>query len=308
MLSILLVFSVCSDGDLPFDDEADSNIKYGEDFDVPTPTPPPTPIPLPPFPQLPISSLFGIRELFLLLMLFVYLLWFWLGYRDCRRVESRVTETIIAQLQTYYAAVPDRFVKPHLHRMDAFATGRVCHKGVLITIDLTKRCDPLGFLWDTITNHSSVLAFEFIVDPQYEIPGFFHISRKTPGFVRALNLAEFSVSDEKLKGFTDMGDHRHAFLPLFNRFIETHRGMLRLVEISDINRFQLIGECRFVARMEFQFRKKDEEFVFSHEIVDFALSIADKFATMRMDADVIARNNATRQAALMSVKEKVKTK
>jgi hypothetical protein len=297
---------VCSDNDLPFDDDGDSDIRYGDDFEVLTPTPSPTPIPAPLHPRLPISSLFGTRELLIILVFLGYALWFFLGYRDCRRIESRIKETIMAQLQTYYAAVPCRFVKPHLHRMAAFVTGRVCHKGVLVTIDLTKRCDSFGFLWDALINRFSFLAFEFIVDPQREVPGLFHISKQVPGFAKALQLTTYAVSDEKLKCVTDMDDHRHIFLPLFNRFMETHRGMLKLVEISDVNRFQLMGECRFVVRMEFQFQKKDECFVFGPEIVNFAMSVADKFAMMKMDPEVTARNNRTRQTALMSVREKMK--
>jgi hypothetical protein len=88
--------------------------------------------------------------------------------------------------------------------------------------------------------------------------------------------------------------------------METHHGMLKLLEISDVNRFQLLGECRFVVRIEFQFRKRDEAFVFSDEMVDFVMSVADRFATMKMDSDVFARNTKIRQSALTSVKERLK--
>jgi hypothetical protein len=228
-------------------------------------------------------------------------LWFIFGYRDCRRIESRATETIMAQFRSYYAAVP-RFVREHLHRMGAFATGRTRHKGVLISIDLTKRCDPFGFLWTCLWNQKSLLIFEFLVDPDGEVPGLFHISGKEPGFAKTFKLTEYSVSEARLKCFTDLGDHRHMFLPLFNQFMEAHPRMLKLVEISDVNRFQLLGECRFVVRLEFQFRTLDEEFVFSREIVDFAMTVADKFATVKMDAALIARNNKTRQTALVEIK------
>jgi hypothetical protein len=304
---MILFLSLSSANDaLPFDDDIDPGAKYGSDFTVLTPSPSPTPLPTPPFPPIPISRLFRQREFLFFEILLIYAAFFWFGRRSVRRVEQLLKDTIMARFRNYYAAVPERFVKTHPHRMAAFATGRVCHKGVLVTLDLTKRCDPLGFVLSLLRNAKSVLAFEFLVDPQYEVPCLLHVSAKKPGYAGVFKLSEFVVSDERLKCFTDLEDHRHGFLTMLNGFMERYRGVIKQVEISDVNRFELMGECRFVVRLEFEFGPKNEDVVLSEEIAEFGMSIADKFATLKMDGDVIARNNQTRQAALRSVKEKQK--
>jgi hypothetical protein len=134
--------------DLPFDDDDTSGPKYGEDFDTNPTTPTPTPNPrlAQRYPIPSILSLIRAREFVAISVVVFYFAWVIVGHLKVRGIASMAMSTTMSYLGDFYAAVPQRFVRPHVHRLDAFSTGRTHHRGVLTSIVLTKRCDPLGFL------------------------------------------------------------------------------------------------------------------------------------------------------------------
>jgi hypothetical protein len=135
-------------------------------------------------------------------------------------------------------------------------------------------------------------VFEFVFDISPDVPMLFHIGPTRPPFADAL--AEFAVNDERLKCFTDLGDARHAFLAMFNGFIEGHRRMLRMAEISDASRFDLVAESRHVARIEFHAAAGGEKALFGREVVEFTVVVADKFAAITLPEDITRRNRNLR--------------
>ena len=304
MSLIWLLFLGLADDSLPFDDD-DSGRKYtfDDDGDEVAPEKTPKPIPTAKYPMQPITAVLRLREAVFGIIFVVYAVWFVVGWRDISRVARKAGSTVQESLKRYYAAVPTKFVSFGMHRMDAFATGRVCHKGVLTSVRLTKRSDPLGFLFDLVRGKKSVLVFEFIVETKQNVSLMLHVGRRQPGFVEKLKLEQYNMSETELKCYTDLGESRHIFSSHIDSFIERHPKMVRLVEISDANRFDLMREEKHVVRIELEFTRNLEDTVFSDEVVDWAVQLADKFCTVYFPGDVVDRVNKQRASAFIDEKE-----
>lgn len=304
MCLLLLLFLGLADDSLPFDDD-DSGRKYtfDEDGDEIPSAETPKPMPTAKYPPQPISAIIRIREVIVFVILLVYITWFILGWRDIARVRAKCVETIQEELKRYYAAVPTRLASFGRHRMDAFATGRVCHKGVLTSVRLSKRSDPLGFLFDLIRGKKSLLVFEFIVETKQNMSLMFHVGRRKPRFAETLKLEEFNMSEQELKCYTDLGESRHIFASHVDSFLERHPKMVRLIEISDANRLDLMREEKHVVRIELEFSSRTEDSVFNREVVDWAVLLADKFCTAYFPEDLVEKVNRQRTSAFIDEKE-----
>ncbi|KAH0795532.1 hypothetical protein GPJ56_000411 [Histomonas meleagridis] len=99
----------------------------------------------------------------------------------------------------------------------------------------------------------------------------------------------------------DLPESLDEFLPMIEEFIKTRPNVLRLVEISDANRFDLKNECRFVVKLEFNI-DKNEEIVFSDEIIKFGVSLADKLVLFEVPQEALSKMENMRKEIVMEAR------
>lgn len=293
MIVIFLALAACDDlgVNLPFDDD-ESGPKYGFDFDEVRETAKPKTTPKFPIPT--VISIIRTREIICCLGVAVYIIWFVFGLHSINKIKAKVVATIQNRLKDYFAAVPMKLTKSDLHRMNAFSTGRICYKGVLVSVIPSRRCDPLGYLFDLIRGNKSTLIFEFLVETKQNVSVMFHVSKRKPGFTDTLQLEEFTMSDARVKCFTDLEDRRHDFASPVNGFIETHPNALKLVEISDANRFDLYRDGKNVVRIELEFTNKSMDSILCADVVDWAVLLADKYCTVYFPQEIVDKTSKQR--------------
>ncbi|OHS99430.1 hypothetical protein TRFO_08348 [Tritrichomonas foetus] len=295
--------------DLPFDDDdvevPGQNDEFpDDDQSKPTPAPHPTINPE----NIRTKSFIEIiqfREIFVLFIFIVYIAFYVYGRKSVKQTIEKAISGPVNALKKYYKVVPSRLTASSLHRYDSFSTGRTTHLGCLTTLSLSRRCDILGYLYDRFQKERSTLSFEAIIEQPQNLPIIFHISESEPTFKKQFALLTYPINDKtgKLKCFTDFEEATEYFIPEINEFIEKHPGLISLIEISDANRFELRTECRFVVRVEFNIHGF-EDVVFSDEVTDFTMKLADKYATLEVPKDVLERMQRARTAVLQEQKAK----
>jgi hypothetical protein len=164
--------------------------------------------------------------------------------------------------------------------------------------------DPLGYLYDFLLKHKSVLIFEFIFEAKPNTTFSLHIEKSVPTFCEQLRLEQHEIVDPDLKCYSDLGPSVDLFLPALNSFMEAHPKVLRLAVLNDTNQFDLRRESRRVVRLEFLFDANSEGFAFGEEIVELAVKLADAFATVALPHDVL---DPIQQWRLAILKEGKKT-
>ncbi|KAH0796549.1 uncharacterized protein GO595_010442 [Histomonas meleagridis] len=280
--------------ELPFDDqEPENTTQEGDPNEVPPK--------IKRFNYLPISTIFKIREIIMIIIVLIFISFYIYGRKSIQNIQKRALETIISSFKEYYAVIPQRFVSYSNHRFDAYVTGRTSHLGCLITFNITKRCDPIGFVYDKLLKRNSTVSFEFLISPNQKVPLLLHISSKSPKFAECLKLKRYDMINTNLICLYDLPESLDEFLPMIEEFIKTRPNVLRLVEISDANRFDLKNECRFVVKLEFNI-DKNEEIVFSDEIIKFGVSLADKLVLFEVPQEALSKMENMRKEIVMEAR------
>jgi hypothetical protein len=101
-----------------------------------------------------------------------------------------------------------------------------------------------------------------------------------------------------------LGASVSLFLPVLDAFMEGHPNVLKLAVLNDTNQFDLKRESRRVVRLEFVFDGASEEFAFGQDVVEFAMCLADTFATLKLPDEVLEPIQQRRMAILSQGKEK----
>lgn len=277
-----------------------------------------------------------IREIIVLIILVIYIYIYINGRKSINKMVDKTKCTILEKLTKYYIAVPQRMTPSSLHRYDTFSTGRRTHLGCLTTLRLTKRCDILGILYDkfyipkrrkksiqkgsfddlsgAFQNISyeyagfSSISLEIAIDQVQKLPMILHISDHRPFYSKEFKLLEYPIygsENNGLKCYSDFEESTEIFIPYINKFLESHPNSISMIEISDSNRFELRGESRFVVLVSF---KIDDEFNLAEDAVDFAVGLADKYATLEVPFDILDRMQRSRTSILNEQKEELQKK
>lgn len=279
-----------------------------------------------------IFDLIKLREIIVIITMIIYIIFFFAGKRSINYYIEKTATITLKRLKTYYAAVSERMTASSLHRYDSFSTGRTLHLGCLTTLRLTRRCDILGYIYDHIllpkylnykakskkllsynldNTGKSSLTLEVIVDQAQKCPLIFHISEHQPFYADQFKLLQYPLAEcesNRLSCYSDFEDCTNIFIPLINEFLEKHPGLISLIEISDANRFELRGECRFVVCVSFNIDGEFQNQAFSDEAVDFVMHLADKYAMLETPKDVFERMQRERNAFLQEQKKELEEK
>lgn len=304
MFVLLLVAALGAGAEdfIPFDD--DPAITPSPD---PTESPTPTPHPTPNHPPMTLLEIISPFEISMAALALVFLVFFIAGTISIRSTLKKDAKNVLNEFDNHFSVVPKNFVKYAKHKYAIYMTGRTSYTGCLITINFSHRCDPFMYLWDLIRQNKSKLVIEFLPKPKQNVSMMFHVSSKAPKSVSMLKLEEFGVSDENLVGYTDLGNEKELFSTDINMFIEKHPKVLEFVEICDSNRHDMRRESRYVARFEFDFDAIIKQNI-STEVLNFALKLSDKFATLELPPDLLTKNLNLRTKLFMDTKEKYEEK
>jgi hypothetical protein len=279
--------------DLPFDDDPNS-----DPIPVPSPSPTPSPSPIRPF-----SQILGIPELFAAAILLSYLLFYFIGSHWIESAVRRASRSAAAPLRKYFYVVPDLFQRITTHEFHSWVTGRKGYLGLFVRGKFTMKCDPIGWFFDKVIGRGNRLVFEFVCEPEPEQCGVFSLRYNALDYVKELKMAKVGVSEMGLNLFTDFGDAKEVFLNAIIGFHRRRPGVIWSVDLANTNRFETSVGGRIVARLEFTFREKFEDFV-NEELIDFVMGIADQYVSLRLPEGVIEANVRHRAEVLTGRKFK----
>ncbi|KAH0792291.1 hypothetical protein GPJ56_003817 [Histomonas meleagridis] len=243
--------------------------------------------------SVPLSQILGIKEVGIGCLILLYIIIFFVGKSITKSKINKISNKLNPELRKYFAVVPDKFIERNYHQYDTYITGRKGYVGCLISPRFAKTCDPLGFLMRIVTSEKDMIAFEFILDPKYNISGMLHVSKDKPYFADDLKLKSHSLG-QKLQLWTDFGDEqRKVFTKIINSFMEDNPGVLQLIELSNQNRFETRDSGHYVARIELNIEGPIDEFL-SDELLEFVMNISDSFTMLKLPSDIQTRNERTR--------------
>lgn len=307
LLFFLLSLARPGGQDLPFSDQSPEPAE-AESWDEPPPAQSDSGAkdspPLPPIKYKPLSSLIGVTEFVALALINIFVFVYIRGRKQVNAIMLQTKEKVLKSFDNYYAFLPARLTKYNMHRFDGFMTGRTTHKGCLLTVNLTKRCDIIGMLYDKLLKRKSTMGFEFILEPEQKIPMVFNISKSLPKHLQTFYLKQYDLDGTDLHCFYDLDDAKDLFMPEIEEFIRKYPGILNFLEISDFNRFNLLKESRYVVKIEFVIDGY-EDVIFSDEIVNFCVSLADKFGTMHISESSLKAVQEKRKEFLINAHKKL---
>jgi hypothetical protein len=279
VLVVLIALVQC---ELPFDDTPDTPL--------PSPSPSPTPEPQ----ILPYSHFLGIREFVAASLLLLYIIFYIFGTRSVHQSVAALSSTCATPLRRYFCVVPDRLSRVSRHEYRSWITGRSGYHGGFVTFRLTRRSDPIGFIFDRILQKKTMLTFELVCEPANDVPAIFSLSNRPLDYVKEYKLKARKVEGLPLTLFTDFGASRHPFVDKVIAFNSKRPGAIVGIDLSDTNRFATRNAGRFVARFEFAVRGDLARFV-DDEMVDCVMDVADSFCKLQLTEHAFEKNARRRQ-------------
>lgn len=275
--------------DLPFEGDGEQDAEV-EEPEMPTETPSPTPTPAPVPREM--REVIGLPELFVAGGFVMYLVIFLVGRAYIKAKLGEIKVRLFESLRRHFAIVPEEFQARNVHTFDAWVTGRTGYQGGFITQRFKKTCDPLGISMSLFQGSADTLTMEFLVKPKHLVSLVFHVSRENPQFVESMKLKSYNLP-ERLTVWTDLADQRGAFMTLVNAFIEGNPGVLDMIEVSDVNRFETKDNNKYVARFQFKIIGAISD-VITDELIDFCISMTDKFASMKLPRELQIKHEKVR--------------
>jgi len=305
MLGIFLVFAVLSDLEfedddpmqgLPFEPDVpaeepvpdqDAEVKANEAELTGTPTPPPVVLV-----KKSLAEIVSYREAIAVAAVVVYFCIYFSARQTIKSKLRKLSNSLLLSLNRHFEVVPHKFEEINNHQYSVWITGRTNYKGALVSPSFKHTCDPLGAVYAVFMGESDMVTLEFVLLPPSLTSGIVHVGKEKPSFAEKLKLKSCSIGN-RLSMWTDLDASREPFVAAVRSFAEENPGVIQLIELSDTNRFETRGECRFVARFELKIIGSIEEFA-TDALVDFCVKLADAFTLLKLPADVRARNEILR--------------
>lgn len=243
--------------------------------------------------NIPLKDIVGIREVYVGIVMIVYLIIYIIGRSIVRKKIKTVNEKLIPALRKHFAVVNEKFYQRNRHDFDSYITGRKGYMGCVISQKFAKTCDILGILMRVIRSETDKIIFDFLLEPKNPIAGMLHVSKTKPYFADDLKLKQHNLGN-KLQLYTDIGDeNRKVFTKLINDFIEENPGSLQCLEMSNTNRFETRDNDNYVAHFELNVIGLIETF-YSQELIDSIVKIADTFTMLKLPNEIQYKNERTR--------------
>lgn len=239
----------------------------------------------------PFYKLIRTREVIIILYFVLCFYVYYLGKKSYSAI-CKEADKFVDYLSNYYAAVPHKFSLYENHSFDQIITGRYTHLVLHVVLELTKRIDIIGYLYDKIMGKKPSLILEFLLDPVDSFCGIIHIAQDKPSIFKPLKITPRPY-DQKLVFFSDLEDSVDHIFNQVKEFYDKHPNIIKMIELSSSNRFDMRRDGRYVARFEFSMDQPNE--VLSKEVADFSVSIADAFATLHVDKMIQTRNKKLRE-------------
>ena len=283
--------------DLPFSDENLNGEKLYKPYEDDTSNTPPNNnnnnahIKFRPKIIIPFYKLIKFREILVILLIIFSVVFFYQGNQSQQQILSQA-DKFVDYLGEYYAAVPHKFSVLSPNTFDQIISGRFTHLALHVVIKMTKKLDFLGYIYDKIKKNQSKLILEFLLDPPETFCGMIHISQEKPIILQKLGLKPRPL-ESSLVLFSDLEDSADPIFDLVNTFDQNHLGIIKMIELSDSNRFDMLRDGRYVARFEFSLENPEK--VFIREVSDFCVQVADAFATLKVDRAIQQKNRLFRQ-------------
>ena len=285
---VLLIALCAAEIDLPFDD-GQSQPVVEEKPAEPTHT------------IIPLNQMIGPIEYGALAVAIVYIVFCIVGGRTMAR-ELKRAEKGVEKLRKYFYVVPSRFLGVTRHDYHAYVTGRRGYLGGFVTIHFTKRSDVLGFIYDTILGRRTRVVFEFVCEPERQLPAIFSLRKRILYGHTSYNLKERKIDELGLTLWTDFGAARTPFVEAACEYAKKRPGRLVSIDLNDCNRFETCVAGRFVARVELNVDCSFETF-FDDETVEFVMDVADRFNKLEL-SDKRYDKNVRERTCMNTPKEK----
>jgi hypothetical protein len=232
----------------------------------------------------------GWSEVGVLAVIILYILTYLMGRSRISSALAKRGDALRQSLTRFFAIAPPKFNSRNIHDYYALVSGRTGYQSGIVSIRFKWGCDPLGLLWSVLRGETDKIVFEFLMDPPRPPSGILHLSKEKPSFADEFKLKSFGMK-QKFTIWTDFPDQRDPFVAVIREFIEENPGVLEMIELSSTNRFMTREENRFVAHIELKIVGDAA----IDDFVDFAVKVADAFATLELPADVQAKNEKTRE-------------
>lgn len=243
--------------------------------------------------SIPLRDIIGKREVYVGIMMAVYLAFYCVGRMIVSRKIKEVNQKLPAAMRKHFAVVNDKFYQRNRHDFDSYMSGRKGYMGCVTSLRFAKTCDILGYLKRVIFSETDRVIFDFLLDPKNEFAGMVHVSKAKPYFADDLKLKQHSIGN-RLQLYEDIGDeNRKVFTKLINDFNEEHPGSLQCLEMSNTNRFETRDNDNYVVHFELNVIGSPDTF-YNQELIDSIVKIADTFTMLKLPNEIQYKNERTR--------------
>ena len=289
-----------NNGELPYDEEStkdnldsstgekaeisdDNNMKSSENEEI----------------TVPWNEIFGISEIFAIILFTVTFLFYIIGQRNIQRNIQNIQERFAPLMRKYFLVVPDYFGRLSNHEFVLYLTGRTGYTGGFVNIKFSKRSDLLGFLWDKLWGTKTTISFELLCTPYNQSTAIYSLGKKLRKEYEPFELKEIKIPEVGLTAFTDFGSSRERFNQIVREYGKKNTNVIKEIDMSDMNRFQTRMGARFVARFCFDVLNINN--IINEETINFVIKMADEFNELELDTN--AYQNNIRIRALIAAKD-----
>lgn len=274
--------------------ENDSDLPYDDPFNQDIPTPQPSTSPDidnedESDSTTPLYIILGIIGFLFLISIISYEL----GKFEIQNYMTYFQQTLNSFIEKYLHGEKINFMQYGIHEYEIFYKSKNPNiYGCNIHVDMCLRCDFIHRFKYIFSKRVDKVTFEFLIHPVNAFSAMIHIGKEVPFFAKDFNLVKKEISCG-YSSFSDVPSYDKNLVTTISNFIEKHPNLIRIIEMSDANRFKAKEKCGFVTRVEFDVTNFQDDINFP--TLRFCFDLADSFAKLKMPEKVIVANKEKRQ-------------
>lgn len=278
-----LISSIEDSSDLPYDDPSDQQIPTAK---------PSLPYRKPrnnePDSMVPLFIVLGVIAFLFIISIISYQI----GKFDIQNSMTYFQQTLNSYLEKSLHLEKINFMQYGVHEFEVFFKsknpniyGCIVHVSMGLSIDIFHRIK----YW--FTKRVDKVTFEYLLHPSKRFSAMIHISKEIPFFAKDFKLSKQEISCG-YSSFSDVQGYDKNLVNTISNFIEKHPNLVRIIELSDANRFKAKEKFGYVTRVEFNVTNFKEDINFS--TLRFGYELADSFTKVKIPENITEDNKIKR--------------
>lgn len=246
--------------------------------------------------RLPLSQLIGVREYIFAGIALIYLLFYIFGKVSIEYQQKIIRNLFRLQLSYDFAFIQSKFMKRSNHHYEFYITGRSGYIGGIVSIAFSKRCDPIGWLIDTILRKKNNLNIDLVYAPPENLHGFIRFSSQPSHSNYSIGIKEFENAG--IHCYSDLEDSTAPFIELVQSYLQKHKDTVKLIEISDMYQGDLVETGTTGARFEFEFNRASQ---IDEDVAKFVVALSDAFLGVVSNRELMKKNKNNRVSLMRNL-------